>query len=49
MGWVHMCVGPDHIIKSHVKWCNYSLMISTHNKYDDHTQRMSNVYECSGG
>ena len=22
------------------------VMISTHNKYDDHTQMMSNVHEC---
>ena len=47
MGWA--CVDPDSIsyIISHVlNGAIIQVMISTHNKYDDHTQMMSNVYEC---
>ena len=40
------CPGPDHIINLMLNGAIIQVMIFTHNKYDDHTQMMSNDDEC---
>ena len=32
--------------RPHINFIISQVLISTHNKYDDHTQMMSNVHEC---